>query len=281
MDFFLSWKKWVELSTYAGAHLGDLQVDLKERIERGHKNLGKKLFLSSMMEITDGSFCSERSDGCAMVQIGAYLAEPPAYPETESVLPADQKECIDFLTEECQRARENSRVKVCLNLAAPRLEWALNATECFYKAGGDIVELNIHGGYQPYLRLGKLRAMVLPENRPELFRWLEAFSKMEIPIIAKFREGVVADYGPILDNVAKLNLFGVHFNIRNEQRKGPDLEFVTNIKKKYSLFLLVSGYVRSSEMVRRLFEAGADMVGFAEPTIKDSKFINRIAGQKI
>jgi tRNA-dihydrouridine synthase len=216
-----------------------------------------------------------------MVHIGAYLAEPPAYPETESVLPRGQKECIDFLAEECRRARENSRVKVCLNLATPRLEWGLNATECFYKAGGDIVELNIHGGYQPYLRLGKIKAMVLPENRPELFTWLEAFSQMEIPVIVKFKESILTDYGPILDNVARLNLFGVHFNIRNEQTKGPDLEFVTAVKEKYSFFLLVSGYVRSSEMVRKLLEAGADMVGFAEPTIKDSGFISRVAGQKI
>jgi len=216
-----------------------------------------------------------------MVQIGAYLAEPPAYPETKSVLPRAQKECIDFLGEECRRARENSTVQVCLNLATPRLEWGLDASECFYKAGGDIVELNIHGGYQPYLRLGKINAMVLPENRPELFRWLEAFSKMEIPIIVKFREGIVADYGPILDNVVKLNLFGVHFNIRNEQTKVPDLEFVKAIKEKYSFFLLVSGHIRSSEMVKKLFEAGADMVGFAEPTIKDSRFISRVVGQKI
>lgn len=256
-------------------------MNRRERIKKGHESLRKKLFLSSMMGITDGYFCSERSEGCAMVQIGAYLAEPPAYPETDSVLPRGQKECIDFLAEECRRARENSTVQICLNLATPRLEWGLDASECFCKAGGDIVELNIHGGYQPYLRLGKLKAMVLPENRHELFRWLEAFSKMEIPIIVKFREGTVADYGPILDNVVKLNLFGVHFNIRNEQTKVPGLEFVKAIKEKHSFFLLVSGHIRSSEMVKKLFEAGADMVGFAEPTIKDSGFISRVAGQKI
>ena len=256
-------------------------MNLREIIERDHESLRKKLFLSSMMEVTDGFFCSERSEGCAMVQIGAYLAEPPAYPETKLVLPQDQKECIDFFTQECRRAKENSTVQVCLNLATPRLEWGLDASECFCKAGGDIVELNIHGGYQPYLRLGRLKAMALPENRRELFRWLEAFSRIEIPVIVKFREGVVADYGPILDNVAKLNFCGVHFNIRNEQTKIPDLEFVKTIKEKYSFFLLVSGYIRSSEMAKKLFEAGADMVGFAEPTIKDSKFINKIAGQKI
>ena len=213
-----------------------------------------------------------------MVQLGAYLAEPPAYGKRKLVLPPEEKECINFFADECRQARENSEVSVCLNLATPELEWGLDASECFHKGDGDIVEINIHGGYEPYLRLGKLKAMVLSENRHELFRWLEAFSRMDIPVIAKFREGVIPDYSPVLDKVAELNLLGVHFNIRNEETKKPDIEFVRNIKKRYSIFLLVSGYVRDSEMVTGLFDAGADMVGFAEPTIKDSKFISKIAG---
>ena len=35
-------------------------------------------FLSSMMGLTDGLYCAQRSKGCAMVQLGAYLAEPTA-----------------------------------------------------------------------------------------------------------------------------------------------------------------------------------------------------------
>jgi len=122
--------------------------------------------------------------------------------------------------------------------------------------------------------------MVLPQNRPELFRWLEAFCTLEIPVIVKFREGVIPDYSPVLDKIIEMNLLGVHFNIRDEKTKQPDVEFVRKIKEKYSLFLLVSGYVREREMVHRLFDAGADMVGFAEPTRKDADFISRIAGQK-
>ena len=243
------------------------------------ETLRKKLFLSSMMGTTDGPFCSERGEGCAMVQLGAYLAEPPAYGKRKLVLPPDKKQCINFFADECKNARKNSELVVCLNLATPELEWGLEASECFDKGGGDIVEINIHGGYGPYLRLGKLKAMVLPENRPELFRWLEAFSKIDIPVIAKFREGVIPDYSPVLDKVAELNLFGVHFNIRNEETKKPDIEFVRNIKKRYSIFLLISGYIRDSETVKQLFEAGADMVGFAEPAIKDPEFIKKIAGQ--
>jgi len=52
--------------------------ELKEKLEI-RQCLQGKLFLSSMMEVTDGSFCAQRGRGCAMVQIGAYLAEPPNY----------------------------------------------------------------------------------------------------------------------------------------------------------------------------------------------------------
>ena len=58
-----------------------------------------KLFLSSMMGITDGAWCATRSAGCAMVQLGAYLAEPGATADemgqdAASFLPADPKvEC--------------------------------------------------------------------------------------------------------------------------------------------------------------------------------------------
>jgi len=93
--------------------------------------------------------------------------------------------------DECRKARLDFNLIVCLNLATPELEWGKKAAECFYKAGGGIVELNIHGGYKP--RVGKIRAMVLPQNRPELFRWLEAFCTLEIPVIVKFREGVIPD----------------------------------------------------------------------------------------
>ncbi len=250
---------------------------MKKKFEELYDSLRRGFFLSSMMEIADGVFCSERSEGCVMVQLGAYLAEPPAYGKQKYFLPPTQEECTRFLAEECRRAKSASEVFTCLNLATPRLEWGLEAAESFHRAGGDFVELNVHGGYQPYLRLGKLRAMVLPENRSELFRWIEAFTELDIPLIVKFREGVIRDYSPVLERIADFDLFGVHFNIRNERTKRPDFEFVRGLKRKYPFFLLVSGYVRSAMDARRLFEAGADMVGIAEPTIDDRRYICRIA----
>jgi hypothetical protein len=89
-----------------------------------------------------------------MVQLGAYLAEPTASaeeqgPDTRSFLLPDPDACVHFLAEECRRAKSLSDVVVCMNLATPRLEWGLEAAERFRQAGGDLVELNVHGPSRP------------------------------------------------------------------------------------------------------------------------------------
>lgn len=216
-----------------------------------------------------------------MVQLGAYLAEPPVYgvPGYRCILPADRRECVRFLAEQVEAVRRRLDAVVCLNLATLRLEWGLEASECFREAGGDVVELNCHGGLKRYLEQGKLRVMVLPEHRAELFNWLDGFSRLEIPVVVKFRLGVIPDYNPVLDRLVDMNLLGVHFNIRDDRTKRPDFEFVKRVKARYGerLFLMVSGYVRSPEDAKRLFEAGADMVGVAEPTIEDPDYIAKLA----
>lgn len=249
---------------------------MRRGFERIHDELKGGLFLSSMMGVTDGSFCSERRQGCAMVQLGAYLADPQAHRKERYFLPPDQEECEAFLRDECRDARGSSGVYTCLNLATPRLEWGLEAAESFHRARGDLVELNIHGSYEPYLRLGKLRAMVLPENRRELFRWVKAFTMLDIPLIVKFRMGFIEDYSPILDEIEGSGVFGIHFNVRDDERGEPDYEFVRTVKRDH-FFLLASGYVRTVREAKRLFASGADMVGIAEPSIDDPGFIQAIA----
>lgn len=246
-------------------------MEMEELISR----LRGKFFLSSMMGYSDGRFCAQRGKGCAMVQLGAYLAEPPAFGKVEFVLPPNRKDCVEFLEKEFEEVNRLLDTIVCVNVATPKLEWGLEALEFVSEAGG-IFELNIHGGYEPYLKQGKIRAMVLPENRGELFEWLDAFSDLRVPMIVKFREGVIDDYTPILERVERLNVL-VHFNIRDEKTGRPDFDFVDEIKRRHSLFLLVSGYVRSPEDARKLFEAGADMVGIAEPAIQDPEYVKKIS----
>jgi len=257
-------------------------MSMEKMSEDLYSRLASGFFLSSMMTVTDGAFCAERSAGCVMVQLGAYLAEPTADKEAkgayaQSFLPPDWDACTQFLAQECRSAHSVSNVFTCLNLATPRLEWGLKAAQSFLRASGDFVELNVHGGYQRYLDQGKLRAMILPQNQPELFKWIKAFTGLEIPLIVKFSGQ--HDRGPllkVLDRVREFDLFGIHINVRNKETKRPDLELVRQVKRVYPGFLLVSGYARSGSDAAELFGAGADMVGIAEPTIADAEYIRRI-----
>jgi tRNA-dihydrouridine synthase len=242
-----------------------------------------------MMGVTDGAWCArvlgtrlEGDQGCAMVQTGAYLAEPTATeedigPHASSFLPADTEAWVEFLAEDCRPIREAADVVICMNLATPRLEWGLEAAECFRRAGGDAVELNVHGGYGRYLRQGKLRAMVQPEHQDELLRWVAALGRLDVPLIVKFngsseRKHLVA----ALRRMANLPLLGVHVNVRDDRTKKPDLELVRALRTLIPGLFLTSGYVRSSDDARAVFDAGADMVGVASPLIKDIAYIRKI-----
>ena len=105
---------------------------------------------------------------------------------------------------------------------------------------------------------------------------MSTLGDVEKPIIVKFRAEAIPDHTPIMDFIKNLDLFGVHFNIRGENLEA-DYKFIGNIRKKYpEIFLLASGYLWKPEAVKRVFDIGVDMVGVAEPTIKDSKFIENL-----
>lgn len=208
-----------------------------------------------------------------MVQLGAYLAEPLEYGSESWFLPPKEWDCIDFFRTQLSHLESLGKVS-CLNLATPRLEWGLQAAECFHIAGGDIVELNVHGGYRPYLEQGKLKAMVKPENRGELYEWVKAFTTLDIPLIVKFKADYIKDYSTILQTINDYDLFGVHFNISNDETKNPDVGFL-DIEKSSSL-LLVSGYIKTLEEIKELQNAGADMIGFARPTRDNPLYIKNL-----
>lgn len=242
-------------------------------------------FLSAMEGITNGAFCAERGGGCTMLQLGIYLAEPDNYHKVtahyaQDILPADPQECLEFLREDIRAAKSASDALVCLNLASPHLEWALEVAKTFLQAGGDLIELNVHGGFTHYLSIGKMRAMIFPENQPELFHWVESFCEQEIPLIIKFNaKSNRTLLQQVLEALVKSPLAGIHMNIREEKTKQPDYNFVRKIKELYPFFLLASGYVRSATDAKDLFEAGADMVGIAEPTVKDPGYISRLIAE--
>jgi len=254
-------------------------TDLKRQLQGG-------LFVSSMMGITDGAFCARTltgKHGVSMVQTGAYLAEPTATAEdkgahTRCFLPPNSEACSAWLAADCRDIQEVADVAICMNLATPKLEWGLEAAECFAQAGGDAVELNVHGGYKRYLDLGKLRAMVLPEHQDELLRWVAAFVQLDVPMIIKFHgQSERAHLESVLRRMSNVPVLGVHVNVRHAEDERPDVELVRELRPLIPGLFLASGNVRSSEDAQALFDAGADMVGVAAPLCGDVAYLRWIA----
>lgn len=258
----------------------------KEHFTHYYRGLHQGFFLSAMQEVTDGQFCVERGEACAMVQLGIWFAEPTATPKEKGLyvrtfLPDNPDEYLPFFAKEIQVIKQSRQSYTCMSFAALELQWALKAAESFYQAGGDFVELNVHGGYWRYLNQGKMRAMVLAEQQPELLAWVKAFTALPIPLILKFhgkhnRRLLLQ----ALDQLTGYDIFAIHMDIRDAKTKKPDVAFVQKLKTSYPWFLLVSGYVRSRDDVQDLLAAGADLIGIAEPTLHDAQYIAKLAGGK-
>ena len=241
--------------------------DLKKRLQRG-------IFISSMMHITDGEWVSVRGRSTQMVQIGALVADALDHShDPRSLLPQDQRFMVSIMRREMEIIRAKLHdIPVALNAAPGEIESAQKMARAFLEAGGDILELNCHGGYEKLLKRGLLRAMALPENRETLLLWLRTLCMERIPIIVKFNslaEGV--DFPELLQAVSGLeNLFGVHINIRSKDQKTPNIEFVREVRSVVKGVFLCSGYVIKRDQADALFEAGADCVGIGQGILDNS-----------
>ena len=235
--------------------------ELSERVKN-------RLFVSSMMKVTDGAWVAEHGRGGDMVQIGALIADKTDRDhEPRCLLPLEEADMTSVLQKEVDVIRRSlGDIPIGLNAAPGDEKSALAMARAFQLAGGDIYELNCHGSYRPLLERGLLKAMPLPENRPALNRWLGGLVRFSIPIVVKFRaqtEGVdFQELLPELENIP--DLFGVHFNVRDERSGEPDIEFVRQIRPLTKGLLFCSGHVTEAHHVRGLLNAGADCIGIAQ-----------------
>jgi tRNA-dihydrouridine synthase len=247
--------------------------ELQERLDGG-------LFISSMMGVTDGRWVADRAAHTRMVQIGALLADAQDRSHDPScLLPVEESDMVPMLERQLQPVRERwAELPVCLNGAPGDLESALRMARAFAKAGGDLYELNCHGGYAKLLERGLLRNMVLPENRATMRAWLLELCRLPIPVVVKF-DGTMEgfDFLPVLETVSDITgLFGVHFNIRDSAGKQPNQSLVRQVRPHVGGMLWCSGYVRSADQVAELRAAGVDCIGIAQGLRDDPAIFNRL-----
>ncbi len=250
---------------------------LRERISGG-------LFLSSMMGRTDGAYAAEHGLGADLVQLGAYLAdsEDRSHPE-ESLLPESVHEMAHELRREVRIVREQlGHTPIAVNAACGDLDSAVKMAKAFEEAGGDIFELNVHGGYEKMLSRGLLRAMALPRNRQTLLEWTSRLCELDIPVMVKLWTVMPeVDYRELLEQLSRIaGLFGVHLNVRDDATRAPNLELVRELRPCAPGLLLCSGYVRTSEHVDALRAAGADAVGISQGVIDEPGIITRLSSEE-
>ncbi len=241
------------------------------------------LFLSSMMGVTDGAYAARHGAGASMVQIGALVADVADRSHDERyLLPISQADMVPVLRHEVEAVRRVlGDMPIALNAAVGDFESALRMAGAFQEAGGDIFELNVHGGYEKLLRRGLLRAMVLPENRPKMIEWLEGLCGLEVPIVVKFSAGMAGvDFVEVLDELAAVaGLFGVHLHVRAADAQEPDAELVGRLSRHVAGTLFCSGHVTTRGHVDGLLAAGADCIGVAQGVLDEPGIIARLSVQ--
>jgi len=245
-----------------------------------------RLFLSSMMSWCDGPFCASRAEGCAMVQLGAFVILPDRaerdwrYPDPDhETLVAAMKGQFDTCRRQSARrvGAENVPV-ICANVFPCTEADLANSASAFFEAGGDIYELNAHGGIGNDRQRGTGRMLFIPEHTPKLMRWARALVDAGGPIIIKGRGGVIGDFSDHVRQFEQLGVHAFHINVRGEGAGAQDLALLETIRRATGMFLLASGYVTDAAGAKRLFDAGADCVGIAEAAVDDPGIFVKCGG---
>jgi len=236
-----------------------------------------RLFLSSMMGRCDAAFCASRASGCAMVQLGAFvlrddLDEHDTYnPQREpAALTAFMRDQFDTCRAEAAKALGEDNVPVIsANVFPCTDEHVAVSAAAFVEAGGDLYELNSHGGIGNDRERGTGAMLFMPEHRRKLMRWATMLVAAAGPVIIKARGGVIPDFTDHVKELEQLGVHAFHINVRSEEADRPDLHLLERIRKATGMLLLASGYVTDAAGARAMFDAGADGVGIAEAAIND------------
>ncbi|MBD3181340.1 hypothetical protein GF312_03545 [Candidatus Poribacteria bacterium] len=243
-----------------------------------------KLFLSSMMGKCDAGFCASRSRGCSMVQFGAFVLleereERNTYwpdPEIDKLTEFMKDQFETYRLESSKLFGKNNIPIISANVFPCSDEDVETSASAFIKAGGDIYELNAHGGIGGDRERGTGSMLFIPEHTQKLFHWAKILVEAGGPVIIKGRGGVIPDFTYHVNQLEQIGVHAFHINVRGEKDGEQDLELLESIRKATDMFLLASGYVKDNKSAESLFSVGADCVGIATAAMNDPDIFTKI-----
>lgn len=232
-----------------------------------------KLFLSSMMGVCDADFCASRASGCAMVQFGAFVLIKDREERNMYWPDPERSKLTDLMKRQFDKFRklvsQRETPIISANVFPCADEYVWLSAYSFIEAGGDIYELNAHGGIGGDRERGTGSMLFIPEHTPKLMRWAKILVDAGGPVIIKGRGGAIPDYTDHVRQLEQIGVHAFHINVRDESTGSQDLKLLESIRKATDMFLLASGYVKNSASARLLFSAGADCVGIAQAAMSD------------
>jgi tRNA-dihydrouridine synthase len=246
------------------------------------ERLKGSLFLSSMMGWCDADFAASRARGPAMVQLGAYVT----LPEHERDLyhpPVEHDALVAFMRDQFDTFRAKAKEHagdepvplVSANVFPLTDDDVARTADAFVEAGGDLYELNAHGGIGNDRERGTGRMLFLPQHTPKLMRWAERLVRAGGPVIVKGRGGVIPDLTEHVRRFEQIGVHAFHINVRGDAEGEQNLDLLERIRAATGMLLLASGYVTDRASARRLFDAGADCVGIAQAAIDDPDVLRK------
>jgi len=240
-----------------------------------------KLFLSSMMGVCDADFCASRAAGCAMVQFGAFVLIKDRKERNTYWPDPDRSKLTDLMRSQFGKFRKLVRQEetpiISANVFPCEDEYVGLSAHTFIEAGGDIYELNAHGGIGGDRERGTGSMLFIPEHTSKLMRWAKTLVDAGCPVIIKGRGGAIPDYTEHVKQLEQIGVHAFHINVRDESTGSQDLKLLEKIRKATNMFLLASGYAKDAASARLLFSTGADCVGIAQAAMSDPEIFVKCA----
>lgn len=254
--------------------------EIRRRLQGG-------LFLSSMMGWCDADFCAARARGCAMLQLGAFVlrddreSDDWRHPEPEQgTVTAHLKAQFDACRSKVADRLGPEHVPVISANIFPVTDRHLElSAAAFVDAGGDLYELNAHGGIGNDRERGTGRMLFVPEHKPKLFRWARMLVDAGGPVIIKARGGVIPEFTEHVRQFEQTGVHAFHLNVRGENEGEQDVGLLEDVRGATDMLLLASGYVTDAASARRLFDAGADCVGIAQAAVDNPDFFADLSAE--